>query len=78
MRVVGLVYVLPTGEFPLEIELARDHGSTTYWLRMGTEDAQWASLSDSKRWNAVYLYATGEHHEQWTWSEPVSSCLTDT
>jgi hypothetical protein len=77
LRAVGIMYVLPTGELPLEVELSRELGSTRYWLRMGIGDACWDSLSDSKRWTAVYLYASGERDEEWTWSEPISGCLAD-
>ena len=77
LRAVGLMHVLPAGELPIEVELSRDVGSTRYRLRIGVGDARWDSLSDSKRWNAVYLYASGERDEEWTWSEPISGCLAD-
>jgi hypothetical protein len=77
MRVVAIAYVLPTGEIPVEIEFTQDSGSVSYSIRKGIEDPEWASLSDSKRWNAVYLYATGQHDERWTWSEPASGYLKD-
>jgi len=77
LRAVGIIYVLPTGELPLEVELSREPGSTCYWLRIGTSDARWESLSDSKRWTAVYLYASGDREEGWTWSEPISGSLAD-
>jgi hypothetical protein len=77
LRAVGLMTVLPTGERPLEVELFREHGSTRYWLRTGVDDAHWRSLSESKRWKAVYLYASGDRDEQWNWSEPISGYLAD-
>ncbi len=77
LRAVGIMYLLPTGELPIEVELSRELNSTRYWLRMGLADARWKSLSGSKRWTAVYLYASGERDEGWTWSEPISGSLPD-
>ena len=77
LRAVGIMYVLPTGELPLEVELSREPGSTRYRVRIGISDARWESLSESKRWKAVYLYASGERDEEWTWTEPVSGSLAD-
>jgi hypothetical protein len=77
IRVVGVIYLLPTGERALEVEFNRGDGSAFYQIRVGIEDAKWRSLSDSKRWNAVYLYATGEGDEQWVWSEPIRGTLPD-
>jgi hypothetical protein len=77
IRVVGVIYLLPTDERVLEVEFNRDHGSACYRIRVGIEDAKWRSLSDSKRWNAVYLYSIGKGEEQWVWSEPILGMLTD-
>jgi hypothetical protein len=77
LRAVGIMHVLPTGELPLEVELSRELGATRYWLRIGMGNACWDSLSNSKRWKAVYLYANGERDEEWTWSEAISGCLAD-
>jgi len=77
LQAVGIMHVLPTGELPLEVELSREPASTRYRLRIGIGDARWEALSHSKRWNAVYLYASGERAEEWAWSEPVSGYLAD-
>ena len=76
LRAVGIMHILPAGERPLEVDLCREGGSIRYRLRVGM-DARWNSLSDSKRWKAVYIYASGERDEEWTWSEPIASCLAD-
>ena len=75
LRAVGVMYVLPGSEFPVEVELSRQRGSIGHVVRVGADDARWNSLSESKRWKAVYLYATGEQDEGWTWSEPVTGVL---
>lgn len=77
LRAIGIMHVLPTGELPIEVELTREPRSTRYLIRIGADDSRWGSLSDSKRWNAVYLYATGDRDEQWNWSQPISGCLPD-
>ena len=71
------MYVLPTGELPLEVELSREPAATRYRVRLGIADALWNALSDSKRWNAVYQYASGERDEEWNWSEPISGYLAE-
>lgn len=75
VRAVGIIHVLPAGELPLELEVSTGPASTRYRLRVGIDDARWRSLSDSKRWKAVYLYATAERAQEWTWSEPISGCI---
>lgn len=77
LRAIGIMYVLPTGELPIEVELSRELRSTRYALRIGIDDTLWRSLSDSKRWKAVYLYANRERGEEWNWSQPISGCLPD-
>jgi hypothetical protein len=77
LRAVGIMYVLPAGELPVEVELSRESASTRYRLRIGIDDDRWKSLSDSKRWNAVYLYASSERDEPWSWAQPLSGCLPD-
>jgi hypothetical protein len=72
LRAVGIMYVLPSSEVPIEVELFKHPGSIAYVVRVGITDQRWSSLSDSKRWKAVYLYATGEQEEGWNWSEPLS------
>ena len=77
LRAVGIMYVLPASELPLEVELSREFGSTRYRVRVGVEDGRWGSLSDSKRWKVVYLYASGERTEEWNWCEPIAGYLAD-
>ncbi len=77
LQAVGIMHVLPTGELPLEVKLSREPTLTRYRIRIGCGDARWEALSHSKRWEAVYLYASGERDEEWTWSEPVSGYLSD-
>ena len=77
LQAIGLMHVLPTGELPLEIELSREPAATRYRVLIGIDDARWDALSHSKRWKAVYLYASGERDAEWAWSEPVSGYLAD-
>jgi len=77
LRAVGLMHVLPASELPLEVELSREIGSTRYRVRVGSDDARWGALSNSKRWKVVYLYASGEGDEEWNWREPIVGCLAD-
>lgn len=77
LRAVGAMYILPAGILPMEVELSRDRNSTHYWFRLGIGDKRWYSLTRSKRWKAVYLYASGDRDAEWRWSDPISGDLAD-
>jgi hypothetical protein len=77
VRAVGIMHVLPRGELPMEVEFSRGTDTIRYWIRVGTGDALWHSRSESKRWSAVYLYATGERDEEWVWSDAISGSVSD-
>lgn len=77
LRAVGIMHVLPRGELPVEVTLSTGLEGTRYWLQIGTGDSRWESLSDARRWKAVYLYASGAHDEVWTWATPISGRLGD-
>jgi hypothetical protein len=77
LRAVGIMYVLPTAELPVEVDLSRDRDSTHYFIRIGINDDRWSSLTESKRWKAVYLYASGDRDEEWNWFVPISGSLAD-
>jgi hypothetical protein len=69
LKAVGIMTILPTGELPLEVELSREPNGARYLLRVGLVDERWHSLSESKRWKSVYLYATQDRDIDWTWSD---------
>ena len=69
----GLMYILPTGAVPMSIELESEHGSTVcYTLRVGVTDKDWASMSESKQWNAMHLYANDDLDPVWKWRDPMT------
>lgn len=73
IEIVGLSYLLPPKEAPMELTLNKQTDVTSYFLRFG---AFHRSLqTDAKRWNAVYLYASGNVEAEWTWLEPVTGKL---
>ena len=67
LRVVGLAYFLPSSLVPLDALFSLTRGTISYRVKLGAEDHRWQSLSDKKRWSAVYLYATGNGDLQWNW-----------
>ena len=75
---IGIMYTLPVGELPVEISLSRAPNATSYQVWVGQADDRWSSLTESKRWKAVYLYAKEGHDSKWDWSEPVSGHVPDT
>lgn len=66
------MYVLPSGLLPLEIELTRKGNEVHYEMWIG--DA--GSCSESKRWSALYLYATEGYPPPWDWSEPMVGTIS--
>ena len=77
LRVVGLMYVLPEGELPMEVVLRRLDASTHYWIRHGICDSIWSSLSESKHWKLIYCFANGHSDEQWDWDDPIEGYIKD-
>ena len=74
LRAIGILYFLPRGELPLEFELSSRPGGIRCELLVGAEDP-WSSLSESKRWKSVYLYATTGAAPTWTWQEGIEADL---
>jgi hypothetical protein len=59
LQAVGIMHVLPSGVLSVDVTLSTGLRGTQYRVRIGIGDSQWESLSDSNRWEAVYLYASG-------------------
>lgn len=65
---LGLMTLLPTGSVPISVTIKADPAGLAWSARAGVQDPAWLALSDSKRWNAVYLHATGDREApQWEW-----------
>jgi hypothetical protein len=65
---LGLMTLLPTGSVPIAINVSGDEQGFAWSAHIGRQDPHWLALSDSKRWNSVYLHATdGRDEPQWTW-----------
>ena len=77
LNAFGLMYVLPTGEVPIEVVLTRQSSSTAYRLRTGIVDESWNSLSESKRWRVAYQYAKQQSNAYWDWVEPIAGNVPD-
>ena len=77
LRVVGLSHVLPSSELPIDASFRRVGCAIEYRILVGLHDRVWADLTGSKRWKAVYLYATEALEPKWSWDQPVEGLLTD-
>lgn len=65
---LGLMTLLPSGSIPMSVKIRADEAGLACSVQVGLQDQRWLALSDSKRWNSVYLFATGERDEpQWNW-----------
>lgn len=68
LRAVGLMNLLPTGTVPIELHLKSTEQTLTWSVLVGRQDEAWESLSESKKWKSVYLYAGGESETPtWNW-----------
>ncbi len=76
MRAVGIMSILPPDELPLEVVLRLRGAETAYWLRFGVPDRLWRSMTRSRRWKAVYLYAHDRHAASWNWADPVAGAVS--
>lgn len=75
LRAVGLSYVLPSSILPIDAQFRFSDGSVEYRVLVGSDDEMWGALSESKRWKAVYLYATEGVEAEWNWEDPVEGLL---
>lgn len=77
LRLVGLSYVLPSSILPIDARFRFSNGSIEYALLVGSDDDTWRALSESKRWKAVYKYATEGVEADWNWDQPITGLLND-
>lgn len=72
LRAVGISYVLPSSELPIEASFRFASGVIEYQILVGSDDKVWSSRTESKRWNAVYQYATEGTEPEWNWGPPIT------
>jgi hypothetical protein len=75
LRAVGIMWILPSSKLPIDVKLRFDNGKIEYRILVGSDDERWAGLTESKRWKAVYLYATEGTEPLWNWDGPVQGSL---
>ncbi len=65
---VGLMTLLPSGSMPIALHVDSTDRGISWSARASLKDQAWLSLSDSKRWNNVYLFAGGNLVDPpWAW-----------
>ena len=65
---VGLMSLLPTGSVPMEVSVSATERGLAWSAQVARREPAWLSLSASKQWKQVCLYASGELEKpQWTW-----------
>lgn len=75
LRAVGISYVLSSNSLPIEVAFQYVDGLAEYRILVGVNDGLWKRLSDSKRWKAVYSYATEGAQAEWNWDHAVEGRL---
>ena len=63
LEAVGLMTLLPSGSIPILVNVGLGAESLTWSIQVGEQRPDWCALSESKRWNHVYLYATASTQE---------------
>ncbi|MEM7607034.1 MAG: hypothetical protein AAF411_16895 [Myxococcota bacterium] len=71
LHAVGLMYLLPGSELPLELAFYLEPDGLHYAFWLGIEDARWRSYSESKRWKLMYAYTNLGYEAAWAWDEPI-------
>ncbi len=71
LRAVGISYVLPSSQLPIDARLKLFCGQVRYRVRVGSDCDRWQALTASKRWKAVYAYAENSVDPAWNWEVPV-------
>lgn len=74
---IGIAEVLPSGELPIDAELSFIDGAIEYRILVGSDDQVWSSLTNSKRWNTVPLYAAEGLEPEWNWERVVTGSLAE-
>jgi hypothetical protein len=78
LEVVGLMTLLPAGSVPIAMDVKSVNDELSWSARVALQDQDWIALSESKRWNRVYLYATGEQKDSpWTWGRRYQGYVRD-
>jgi hypothetical protein len=76
LEAVGLMTLLPDGSTPIALHVAAADGELQWSARASMKDEVWLSLSHSKRWNSVYLFAGGDLTDPpWTWDRTYAGTL---
>jgi len=76
MHAVGLMALLPAGVVPIEVNVTAAGRVLNWSAQVADQDEAWNSLSASKQWNSVYLYAGGDlHSPRWNWGRRYEGTL---
>jgi hypothetical protein len=77
LEAVGMMALLPSGSIPIAISILGKPETLAWSVRLGEENDEWRSLSESKRWKKFYLYATGSASEPpWSWGKQYRGFVT--
>ena len=76
LNAVGIMALLPGGSMPIALRVEVTALGLSWNAQASLNDAAWLSLSDSKRWNSVYLLASGDRADPpWSWDRQYSGTL---
>lgn len=65
---VGLMTLLPGGSTPIALGFKSTDRGVAWSVKFAHPRHPWNSLSESKKWKSMYLYATGESVDcPWLW-----------
>ena len=68
---------MPSSQLPVDAKFRFADGTIEYRILVGSDDEIWDALTESKRWKAVYLFATEGAEPNWNWNQLVEGSLDE-
>ena len=68
--------MLPDCSLPIKASFEAAIGEIKYRVILGSGEWGWRSATESKRWKAVYQYATQGLDPKWDWGPPIEGRIS--
>lgn len=75
LRAIGSSHFVPSGVLPIDAEFLVVGSAIKYRVLIGCDDETWDTLTEAKRWKAVYFWAHEGSEPAWNWDQPIEGIL---
>ncbi|MBB5213329.1 hypothetical protein HNQ53_003585 [Microbulbifer hydrolyticus] len=72
---VGLVEDFECNVYPFWLKVNLERAELNYDVYVGRRDSTWIELSNSRKWNAIYVLSTDEAASEWDWQDHFTGTL---